>query len=197
MHNGIFADLELPHRYELHDTKTIDDPDSQMLELIRSPTFGGAAVTMYVSSPGSRAADLTSSLRRPLKVAAMPHVDILSPDAKEIGSINTIIVDSICSSTGKSILLGRNTDWEGIRNPLLLALPEEKQKEELPLKGRWAFIIGGGGTTRAAVYALGKLGIQRIWLINRELKETEEIIRQFPQYVTRSSLPSVVLLARH
>lgn len=52
MHNGIFGDLELPHRYQLHDTKTIDDPDSQMLELIHSPTFGGAAVTMYVSLQG-------------------------------------------------------------------------------------------------------------------------------------------------
>jgi quinate dehydrogenase len=112
----------------------------------------------------------------------MPHVDILSPDAQEIGSINTIIVQEFVSPfTGKPVLLGRNTDWEGIRNPLLLALPEEKQKEELPLKGRWAFIIGGGGTTRAAVYALGRLGIERIWLINRDPTETEEIIKQFPQ----------------
>lgn len=108
----------------------------------------------------------------------MPHVDVLSPEVNEIGSLNTIIVDSVDPSTGRPVLLGRNTDWEGIHNALLREAGESGM--EL-FKGRWGFIIGGGGTTRAAVYALSRMGIERIWLINRDLEETAEIVKQFPQ----------------
>lgn len=45
--NFLFKEQGLPeHRYQLHDTRSLDDPDSKMLELIRSDTIGGAAVTM-------------------------------------------------------------------------------------------------------------------------------------------------------
>ncbi|KAK4047809.1 hypothetical protein OIV83_005151 [Microbotryomycetes sp. JL201] len=47
-------------------------------------------------------------------------------------------------------------------------------------KDKWALVIGGGGTTRAAVYALSNLGITRIFLINRSVSETEAIIESFP-----------------
>lgn len=114
----------------------------------------------------------------------MPYVDALSPEVKEIGSINTIVVQSI-SADGRPVLLGKNTDWEGIHNSLLASVKGKEREEEEEVtpvfQGRWGFIIGGGGTTRAAVYALSRLGVKRIFLINRDPLETQEIIKQFPQ----------------
>lgn len=50
---------------------------------------------------------------------------------------------------------------------------------------RAGFIIGGGGTTRAAIYPLSELGLSPIFLINRSSAETEQIIKSFPQYDLR------------
>lgn len=44
----------------------------------------------------------------------------------------------------------------------------------------YSFIIGGGGTTRAAVFALSSLGVSPIYLINRDADETKSIIDHFP-----------------
>lgn len=114
----------------------------------------------------------------------------MEPEAKEIGSVNTIIVQELAG--GKVELVGQNFDWIGIRNALLLALPEttsvqiDSSAVQQPFaSGSSGFIIGGGGTTRAAVYALSRMSISPIYLINRDAGETAEIIAQFPQYDLR------------
>ncbi|KAM0751402.1 hypothetical protein T439DRAFT_325538 [Meredithblackwellia eburnea MCA 4105] len=163
--NSIYEAVDLPHRYRLHDTE--HPTKSDMLTLIRASDFAGAAVTM------------------PIKVVAMEYVDKLEPEAKEIGSINTIIVrkDEV---TGKEVVVGQNYDWEGIRGAIRESLPVELRKEEAPFgKGKCSYIIGGGGTTRAAVYALSRMSLSPIFLINRDPTETADIIKSFPQYDLR------------
>ncbi|KAL8290461.1 hypothetical protein RQP46_002719 [Phenoliferia psychrophenolica] len=166
-HNTVFTELNLPHRYKLHDTPSVDSPTSNFLSLIRSPTFAGAAITM------------------PLKVTAMSVVDELETEAKEIGSINTIIVRN--GKDGKPILVGQNYDWEGVRESIRGSLKPSQRKLEEPFgKGKCGFIIGGGGTTRAAVYALSRMGLSPIFLINRDPSETKEVVEHFPQYDVRT-----------
>ncbi|SCZ96396.1 BZ3500_MvSof-1268-A1-R1_Chr8-2g10166 [Microbotryum saponariae] len=174
-HNEIFSALGLSqHRYQLHDTKhPQNDPNSRMIELIRRDDFGGASVTM------------------PIKVEAMKHVDKIAGEAKEIGSINTIVVESI-DKDGRPVLLGCNTDWIGMCKSLLLALPTSQQALKAPFSPssspspKSGFIIGGGGTTRAAVIALSRLQISPIFLINRDPTETAVMIKSFPQYDLRA-----------
>lgn len=68
-------------------------------------------------------------------------------------------------------------------NALVLNLPVELQSRPKPFPaGSCGFIIGGGGTTRAAVYALSRLGLSPIYLINRDPTETKEMIAAFLQY---------------
>lgn len=123
----------------------------------------------------------------PHKLDALSLMDSVGPEVDEIGSINTIVV----LKGGK--LEGRNTDVLGIRNALLSTLspePEEgeREKEEKDEshhpwgKEKSGLIIGGGGTTRAAIYALSKMGLSPIHLINRDSDETRSIIESFPQY---------------
>ncbi|BGP52306.1 hypothetical protein JCM10450v2_008277 [Rhodotorula kratochvilovae] len=159
-HNAVFSSLGLSsYSYRLHETESFSDPS---ILALRSPTFGGAAVTM------------------PHKVAALSYMDTLAPEVLEVGSMNTIVVTGFVEEEGgarRPRLEGRNTDVEGIRRALLHSLPEEEREEERPFgEGRSAIIIGGGGTTRAAVYALSALGLSPLYLINRDPTETASII---------------------
>jgi shikimate dehydrogenase len=81
------------------------------------------------------------SVTAPHKQAVMDHLDWIEPDAKEIGAVNTIVIDA-------DQLRGYNTDAPGFIDPLL-------QKFE-SLDGRRAAIIGAGGAARAVVWALRK-----------------------------------------
>ncbi|GAA6054849.1 hypothetical protein JCM3770_004104 [Rhodotorula araucariae] len=162
-HNTVFASLGLrSYSYKLHETDSFSDPS--LLALLRSPTFGGAAVTM------------------PHKVAALAYMDTLGPEVLEVGSMNTVVVTGVVDDDENGgqkrlRLEGRNTDVEGIRRALLHSLPSEQHGAEQPFgEGRSAIIIGGGGTTRAAVYALSSLGLSPLYLINRDPGETAAII---------------------
>ncbi|GAA5911985.1 hypothetical protein JCM8208_006449 [Rhodotorula glutinis] len=161
-HNTAFDSLGLSssHSFKLHETASFSDPS--VLALLRSPTFDGAAVTM------------------PHKVAALSFMDALSPEVLEIGSMNTVVVTGTVEEedgSRRARLEGRNTDVDGIRGALLSSLPEAERGRDKPFgEGRSAIIIGGGGTTRAAVYALSSLGLSPLYLINRDPTETAAII---------------------
>ncbi|KAM0787158.1 hypothetical protein ACM66B_006408 [Microbotryomycetes sp. NB124-2] len=94
--------------------------------------------------------------------------------------MNTIVVKRKDES-GRNVLQGRNTDCIGISRALTASRSKvASSPPSSQYKDKWAFVIGGGGTTRAAVYALSNLGIARIFLINRDASETETIIASFP-----------------
>lgn len=136
----------------------------------------------------------------PHKVAALSHMDTLGPEVLEIGSMNTVVVTGFVDEDDGSRrpkLEGRNTDVDGIRGALLSSLPEEERTKDKPFgEGRSAIIsaslcsvppdageltagcvaVGGGGTTRAAVYALSSMGLSPLWLINRDPVETAAIL---------------------
>ncbi|GAA6012756.1 hypothetical protein JCM11491_002551 [Sporobolomyces phaffii] len=164
-HNAVFEALALEnHSYALHEHAAYaDDPDTMGLVHGR-PYFGGAAVTM------------------PHKVEALADMDRLGPEVAEIGSINTVVV------LNDKLREGRNTDVLGIRNALLASLPSPAERDaERPwatasTRDASAVVIGGGGTTRAAIYALSRMHLSPIYLINRDPAETRAMIKAFPQY---------------
>ena len=79
------------------------------------------------------------SITAPYKQAVMNYLDWIHPDAKEIGAVNTIVVEN-------DRLLGYNTDAAGLIEPLLSRLGS--------LAGKQIAIIGAGGAARAAIWAL-------------------------------------------
>ncbi|PYS70774.1 MAG: shikimate dehydrogenase [Acidobacteria bacterium] len=79
------------------------------------------------------------SVTAPHKVEVMNYLDWIDPRAKEIGAVNTIVLEN-------EQLLGYNTDCEGLVEPLL--------KRVGALDGARVAIIGAGGAANAAVYAL-------------------------------------------
>lgn len=81
------------------------------------------------------------SITAPHKQAVMECLDWIEPDAKQMGAVNTVVVD-------KDRLLGYNTDAAGFIEPLLKHLGT--------LENKHVAIMGAGGAARAAIWALQK-----------------------------------------
>jgi quinate dehydrogenase len=150
LQNTTYGLLSLPWTYTLFESKSLPD----FLKLLHDPNCVGSAVTM------------------PHKVAIIPHIDGLLEEGRVIGAVNTIIIRG---DNDRRTYTGTNTDCIGIRDALL--------SKPMPSKGYASdagMVIGGGGTTRAAVYALNKfLGCSPIYLVNRDVQEVRDVINHF------------------
>jgi len=116
---------------------------------------------------------LGSGVTMPHKVSVLPYLDNLTPEAEAVGAVNTIFFRQ--GDDGTREMWGTNTDVIGIRDAFLSNLDEGLIRV---MKGRPGLIVGGGGTCRAAIYALERyLGCSKIYIINRDRKEVETVIR--------------------
>ena len=163
LHNTLFKANGLPHKYTLCETDTISDLE----DIVRATDFGGASVTI------------------PLKLDIMQCLDEVSNDARTIGAVNTVIVGSSQTSSreGAQYLIGTNTDWRGMT--LVLTNVGAQYSE-----GQSALIIGNGGTARAAVYALHKMGYSPLYMVGRTRTKVEAVIQTFPAEYNLRSLGS-------
>ena len=155
MHNGAYAALHLPHRYALNEQEDVSAYEAAM----SSPTFGGASVTI------------------PHKESIIKYLDSVVGAAKEIGAVNTIVVNN-----GRRI--GYNTDWLGIRRPLARQL----DKRPAATGKKVGLVIGAGGTAKAACYAVRDLGLDLV-LCNRSPDKGADVARLFGgRFVTLADL---------
>ncbi|KAL8413778.1 hypothetical protein RB594_005137 [Gaeumannomyces avenae] len=150
LHNTLFEQNGLPHIYSNFET----DVASEMQELIRAPDFGGASVTI------------------PLKLNVIPLLDEVSDSAKTIGAVNTIIPTQ--QPDGSVRLVGENTDWRGT----VLCLRSSGVVR--PPSPRPAVVLGAGGTSRAAIFALHSLGFAPIYVVARSAANVETMASSFP-----------------
>ncbi|HET9525498.1 MAG TPA: shikimate dehydrogenase [Pyrinomonadaceae bacterium] len=81
------------------------------------------------------------SVTAPHKSKVLESLDWIEPDAKQIGAVNTVVVDN-------DKLRGFNTDASGFIEPLLKVMGS--------LRGLRSAVIGAGGAARAATWALLK-----------------------------------------
>lgn len=88
----------------------------------------------------------------PYKEAVIPFLDRLSPHAKYIGAVNTIVFEH-----GKTV--GYNTDYSGFQELL--------RKKHIPVKGKEAILLGAGGAAKAVTKALLDLGIFDLTVVSR------------------------------
>ncbi|GAV26748.1 hypothetical protein PMKS-000204 [Pichia membranifaciens] len=103
----------------------------------------------------------------PLKLDMIKYATELSDSAKVIGAINTFY------PIGENKYYATNTDWIGIT--------ESFRRHGVTAKVQNGLIIGGGGTSRAAVYAFNQLGCENIYMLNRTSEKLEEIKSSFPE----------------
>lgn len=82
----------------------------------------------------------------PYKKAIIPYLASISEEAKAVGAVNCVRIDS----AGR--MHGYNTDVEGIRATLS---PYAEQ-----LRGEQALVLGSGGASAAVAYVLREMGVQ-------------------------------------
>ncbi len=105
----------------------------------------------------------------PHKNRALEICKLLSPIAKKIGSVNTLIPDK------KGNWNGANTDIEGFLAPL---------KIEKDWKNKKAIVLGCGGSAKAVVHGLATLNISQITIINRNIDSLNEFLNKIKNNVT-------------
>lgn len=98
----------------------------------------------------------------PHKIAALDHVEDPGGVRTSIGAINTVIRQG-------DALIGTNTDTGGFAAPIM----------GLDLAGRHATVIGAGGAARAVLFALSKLGIGRVTVMNRSPLKAAGLLAHF------------------
>lgn len=169
LHNYLFQKHGFPHNYSLMETDNVDDVN----EIIHSPNFGGASVTI------------------PLKIEIIRLLDKITDAARIIGAVNTII-PVIENETQKCSLVGDNTDWLGIRQSLISACYMPPFAEN---PGS-ALVIGAGGTARAAIYALHSLGHTPIYIVSRTSSKLLDMITAMPKNFGITALTSVTAVEK-
>lgn len=105
----------------------------------------------------------------PFKTTIMKHLDGLDEVAIKIGACNNVYRASDGS------LRGTNTDWRGIKGCLLGASAAGQ--------GKPALVIGAGGASRAALYALvDQLACRKVYVVNRDVDEVQALFRDAQVY---------------
>ncbi len=97
----------------------------------------------------------------PHKEAIIPLLDGISERAAQIGAVNTLYWHE-----GK--LYGENTDVDGFLFPLQKRPPAHT-----------ALILGAGGAARAVIVGLQSLGVQEIFITNRNAARAHVLAREF------------------
>ncbi len=124
--------------------------------------LGNNAYRLYELEPD----DLGSFIRQknigalnvtiPYKVAVMDYCDFISPEAKEIGAVNTIV-----NRNGK--LFGYNTDKYGFEAML--------KNGGINVEGKKVIVLGSGGAGKTADYCVKHLGAKEVVTISRSGKD--------------------------
>jgi shikimate dehydrogenase len=102
------------------------------------------------------------SVTIPFKEQVIPFLNEIDDDARKIGSVNTIL------NEGQK-LTGFNTDWKGV---------EASLKKKIRIRGSQFVLIGSGGTTRAAVYAVLKNGGDAV-IVSRNREKGQALANEF------------------
>lgn len=122
---------------------------------------------------GLRGANVTV----PHKQAVMALMDELTPEARAVGAVNTIVV---CEQG----LLGHNTDIAGFRRTV--------DEDGIDVRARTVVVLGAGGAARAVVYALVQAGA-KVMLLNRTVARAEALAQAMGIEVTAGVLDAVTL----
>jgi shikimate dehydrogenase len=143
MHNEAFKQAGIQGSYEKKKVTSGDLPS--FLQYLKESDYAGCNVTI------------------PHKVAIIPYLDEIDPEAEKIGAVNTVV-----NNNGK--LIGYNTDGKGF----LLGLKEKISK---PISEMNILLIGAGGAARSIAYALLKENPEKLFIANRSAERLNLLVK--------------------
>ena len=132
---------KLGHSYSCQVHRALGNPDYVLKEI--APDALGDFL---------RARDFAGlNVTIPYKQAVIPYVDALTDTAREVGAVNTLYFDA------SGALWGDNTDVYGFCAMM----------EGIDVRGKKALVLGSGGTSHTACYALHSLGARDCVVVSR------------------------------
>ncbi|KAL4911344.1 hypothetical protein BDW74DRAFT_184716 [Aspergillus multicolor] len=161
MHNAAYETCGLPHVYDAFTPLHLH----QAQPLLDDPGRGGLAVSL------------------PYKTAILPFLDEISPDARDIHAVNTIVFEREPQSDGSEVTIrkGYNTDHIGVGHCIQKHLSPANAIRD----GTTALILGAGGMARAAIYACYELGVRRICIYNRTIENARALAGYYREWAAR------------
>jgi shikimate dehydrogenase len=135
MHERAAEALGLRCHYQLIEVAGAGEELKVLLEGVRRLGFAGINVTF------------------PYKEAVVDLLDGLSPDAAEVGAVNTVVVRD-------NRLIGHNTDTTGFARAIA---PFVTASSQGPVA-----VIGAGGVGKAIAFALAALGVGELRIFDRD-----------------------------
>jgi len=108
-----------------------------------------------------RPENLGANVTIPYKEKALPFIDRLEGQAREIGAVNTIAKE-------KGALVGYSTDGPAFLQALI-------EKGGLEPRGQDAVLLGAGGAARALAFSLLRAGIRSLTIYNRGLERARKL----------------------
>ena len=180
MQGAAFAVAGLDWQYELWNTP-LDELPARVTMIRECDEIGGANVTI------------------PHKQNVIPLLDEITPHARAIGAVNTIIkVQTQTSGVAQNLrglgdpgglglphLVGYNTDWIGFLADL------RYHGVEPETLGR-ALVLGAGGSARAIVYALASCGAQ-VHILNRDASRAGQLVASLQAHFANGQLQAGAL----
>jgi shikimate dehydrogenase len=147
LHEDAFAAAGIIGHYHLMDADRLGERATleRLLEAARVSGFAGTNVTF------------------PFKEAILPLLDAVSPEAREIGAVNTVVIGPDGRTTGY------NTDRIGFRRGF------EEALGRAAVDGRVAVLVGAGGAGRAVAFALFDLGVARLEIHDMDAVRAEAL----------------------
>ena len=131
----------------IYDKETIENENLEnFIKMIRDKKIDGANVTV------------------PFKEKIIKFIDILSDEAKDANSVNTVYM------SGNNII-GHNTDIAGFYLSL--------KSETINLKDKNVLILGAGGVTPSIILGLRMMGVKKIIVTNRTKDKALKLKERF------------------
>jgi shikimate dehydrogenase len=146
MHNAALQAVGLSGEYRLFPIQPFPEGEIALQELLSNAKSGrihGLNVTI------------------PHKQDILAFLDALTPAARTIGAVNTIVFQN-------GMLTGDNTDWAGFLHDL-----ENQMSTPIPDSRKHAQVLGAGGSARAVVYALRQSG----WQVNISARRPDQALQ--------------------
>ena len=143
LHEDAFAAAGIRGHYHLMD---LDRPSggrlTDLLDAACTLGFAGVNVTY------------------PCKEAVLPLLDEVSPEARQIGAVNTVTIDARGRTTG------HNTDRAGFRKSF------EEGLGRAAVAGKSVVQVGAGGAGRAVAFALFDLGAAAVFIYDKDARRS-------------------------
>jgi shikimate dehydrogenase len=158
MHNAAFEKLHLPWLYSPLDISAREI--GPVVKMMKEFNIRGANVTV------------------PYKAKILSHLDFVEPEAKWLGSVNTIYRKG-------NQLCGTSTDGEGF----LRSLGSWRSK----IKGTKGLLIGAGGAAKAVAGALARAGVKGFYVANRSGAKAVQLMKLLQKKYPKLDVQAITL----